>query len=94
MSDAGSAGVIFVNFAGNGTVVIKGSSTIVQDYFATLVGEEAGFQVAKMRIIDWSHPTGEWQQMLNELGKFEHNRDPGGFNERKIVRPHFLKFNL
>jgi hypothetical protein len=32
--------------------------------------------------------------MLNELGKFEHNRDPGGFNERKIVRSHVQIFYM
>lgn len=86
ISDSGAAGVVFVNTKGNGSVVIKGSSTIAQDFFATLVAEALGFNVAHMRIIDWSSPDEEWAKMLREMGNFANKRDPGGFEERKIVR--------
>eukprot|EP01122_Echinamoeba_exundans_P014524 TRINITY_DN6600_c0_g1_i1.p1 TRINITY_DN6600_c0_g1~~TRINITY_DN6600_c0_g1_i1.p1 ORF type:complete len:380 (-),score=60.38 TRINITY_DN6600_c0_g1_i1:757-1896(-) len=66
-SDTGAEGVIFVNTVGNGTVVLKGSATLAQDYFATLLAEELSIPVAHMRIIDYSDGTREWSDLLMHM---------------------------
>ena len=62
VSEDGSAGVIFVHFAeGRRTVVLKGSSKVAEEVFASLLSNEIGIRTVKMRIVEYTSK--EWTEI-------------------------------
>jgi hypothetical protein len=67
-------------------VVLKGSATLAQDYFATLLAEELSIPVAHMRIIDYSNGTREWKDLLMHMKAWatKYSDSEGRTKSRKV----------
>ena len=78
-SSAGSGGVLFARLA-TGTVVIKGCSTVAQEYVAATVGQALEMPVPGVRLISW--PSREYNELQEAV-----NWQPG---QRMIIAPTVL----
>jgi len=81
-SEKGSTGVFFVGFPNNEVVVLKGSSTVLADMFASIIGNWANIPVAKMVTITFPLDP-QFQQIVQQLDlidKFKPERLQGFHN--------------
>ncbi|XP_065182761.1 uncharacterized protein LOC135813598 isoform X2 [Sycon ciliatum] len=88
-SSEGGSGVIFVEVQGNSNkvVVVKGSSTVVQELFAARVAKAVGVAVPEMRMTAYTQP--EWrrlQQRLKAIAKSHHKAKV----QKELDRPYIL----
>lgn len=67
VSAGGSAGVVFVRSSDGNTIVVKGSSKVCEELFASKLSEEFGIRTAKMKMIRFTDP--EWSIIKVNLFK-------------------------
>lgn len=88
-SKEGSTGVFFVDRP-SGTVVIKGCTNIVSEYFSLRLANILGLVSPQARVIDWSRETfnksdrklvNEWSEMKASLIHFVEQHGAGGSEE-------------
>lgn len=95
-SESGSGGVLFARLQ-SGTVVLKGCSTVAQEYVAAELGRELHMPVPRATLV--SYPSAEWHALQDAATKILKPEDapvPDGAlllkASKMLNRPHLLVF--